>query len=148
MTVDGYTFFSLETGELVRSVDRGDGCLPTCFPGEGVVEGVHDLSGCYVDLGTGAVASRPQRPGSTYVWDWQSRAWHDRRSEKQQLVDAWAAVRTKRDKLLAASDWVALRATDRGEPVPETWRQYRQALRDVTQQANPHAIAWPSPPSG
>ncbi|XVJ71817.1 MAG: hypothetical protein HEQ39_10090 [Rhizobacter sp.] len=55
-------------------------------------------------------------------------------------------VRAERDALLTASDWVVMRSADRGEPVPSEWLAYRQALRDVTQQADPLNIAWPSMP--
>lgn len=56
-------------------------------------------------------------------------------------------VLATRDQLLAASDWVALRAAELGEPVPTPWREYRQALRDITEQANfPHDLTWPIEP--
>ena len=62
-------------------------------------------------------------------------------------VEALAQVRARRDELLSRSDWVALRAADRGEPVPPEWLAYRQALRDVTEQPGfPQDVAWPEPP--
>ena len=64
------------------------------------------------------------------------------------LRKKWAAVRAKRDKLLAESDWVAIRAADQGTPVPKAWKDYRQALRDITQQTtDPDQIVWPVKPS-
>lgn len=54
-----------------------------------------------------------------------------------------AAVRRKRDALLAASDWVVTRAVETGTPVPAEWSEYRQALRDITEQAE---IIWPDKP--
>lgn len=58
-----------------------------------------------------------------------------------------AAVRAKRDALLAASDYT--QATD----YPSTyaartaWAEYRQQLRDVTKQAGfPADVVWPVPP--
>lgn len=65
----------------------------------------------------------------------------------QDTVAAWAAVRTRRSHMLANSDWVTLRAADQGGPVPIAWRQYRQALRDVTNQPDPFNIVWPTPPA-
>ncbi|MGP3699184.1 tail fiber assembly protein [Rhodobacter sp. NSM] len=56
------------------------------------------------------------------------------------------AARARRDKLLAGCDWtqVADAPVDR-----EAWAGYRQALRDVPQQAGfPAVIAWPEPPQG
>lgn len=58
-----------------------------------------------------------------------------------------ADARARRDALLAASDWVTLRAIESGEDVPEEWASYRQALRDVPQQAGfPQTINWPTAP--
>ena len=62
----------------------------------------------------------------------------------QANLDAKAAdaVRTKRDKLLAESDWVTVKAVDQnaqdslGIQVPQVWLDYRQALRDITSHAN------------
>lgn len=54
---------------------------------------------------------------------------------------------TLRDELLAASDWIVVVAYERSEPVPPEWSDYRQALRDVPQQAGfPEFIAWPERP--
>ena len=59
---------------------------------------------------------------------------------------AWAAVRAKRDALLAATDWVSVRAFELGQTVPEAWATYRQALRDITEQTDPFCISWPALP--
>jgi len=56
-------------------------------------------------------------------------------------------ARAKRDRLLADSDWVTIRATDTGTAVPTEWQTYRQALRDITEQTGfPENIEWPSKP--
>jgi len=56
----------------------------------------------------------------------------------------WPIIRAERNKLLAESDWSQLPDV----PVDAaTWATYRQALRDVTDQANPFAIIWPERPS-
>jgi hypothetical protein len=58
-----------------------------------------------------------------------------------------AEVRDRRNALLAASDWIVTASYERGEPVPEAWATYRQALRDVTKQAGfPHDVVWPTKP--
>lgn len=59
---------------------------------------------------------------------------------------AWALVRAQRDALLADCDWVVARSAEAGELVPEVWRVYRQALRDVTEQGDPAAVVWPVGP--
>lgn len=72
--------------------------------------------------------------------------------------DAWAAVikradyataaaevRAERDKRIAATDWTVLgdAKTDKTD-----WLEYRQALRDVPEQAGfPYAVQWPTRPA-
>jgi hypothetical protein len=57
-------------------------------------------------------------------------------------------ARAKRDRLLTKSDWVTIRATDTGDPVPTEWQTYRQALRDITEQTGfPREVTWPTEPT-
>lgn len=60
----------------------------------------------------------------------------------------WAQVRYKRDALLAETDWMTVRAQEQGAPAPQEWLDYRQALRDITQQSDPANIVWPDRPDG
>ena len=62
------------------------------------------------------------------------------------LEQRWEEVRTERNKLLAECDWVVTKYTELGEPIPEEWAAYRQALRDITGQEDPDEIEWPSKP--
>jgi hypothetical protein len=56
-----------------------------------------------------------------------------------------AAVRAERDRLLAASDWTQL--PDVPEATRTAWATYRQALRDVPEQAGfPENVVWPTKP--
>lgn len=53
------------------------------------------------------------------------------------------AIRVQRDELLRASDWRALSDTT----MPTPWATYRQALRDVPDQAGfPYDVTWPAAP--
>lgn len=63
------------------------------------------------------------------------------------IAEAWAAVRLQRDQLLADSDWRVTRAFERGVALASEWLDYRQALRDITQQADPFNITWPQAPN-
>jgi len=82
----------------------------------------------------------------------------------QTLVDAaavelqaeyqWKELRQKRNRLLAETDWVSMKALDAsidglGIQLPQVWMDYRQALRDLpantTDPANPD---WPVKPGG
>lgn len=68
----------------------------------------------------------------------------------QATLDATAAtsVRAERDRLLAASDWVTIRAKELGQTVPEDWFTYRGDLRQIPEQSGfPHTITYPTIPS-
>jgi hypothetical protein len=55
----------------------------------------------------------------------------------------WNVIRAERNKLLAASDWTQLPDVSADAAA---WATYRQALRDITTEANPFAIVWPQGP--
>jgi len=66
----------------------------------------------------------------------------------QEYYDEKAAerIRTKRNMLLYESDYTVL--PDSPVADVEAWKIYRQALRDVSQQAGfPNEIVWPEEPS-
>ena len=59
----------------------------------------------------------------------------------------WADIRSKRDGLLAETDWVVVKAQEVGEAVPAAWVTYRQALRDLpANTADPTKIVFPDAP--
>jgi hypothetical protein len=67
----------------------------------------------------------------------------------QELIDAqpWKELRAERNKRLAKCDWVVIRATSTDTPVPEEWKTYMQALRDLpTNTEDPANPVWPVPP--
>ena len=67
----------------------------------------------------------------------------------QELIDAQPLkeLRTKRNKLLTECDWVVTRATSMDTPVPDEWKTYMQALRDLpTVTEDPENPVWPVPP--
>ena len=67
--------------------------------------------------------------------------------ETERLEQASESARNQRDRLLTDSDWVTIRATDTGDPVPTEWHTYRQALRDIPEQTGfPEEIDWPQEP--
>ena len=66
-------------------------------------------------------------------------------------------LREERDKRLTACDWVVAKHTEHGKMVPEDWKRYRQALRDLPNisyrpeldengRLNMDSVAWPTPP--
>ena len=68
----------------------------------------------------------------------------------QELIDAQPLkeLRKKRNKRLAECDWVVIRATSTETPVPEEWKVYMQALRDLPSTTeDPANPVWPVQPS-
>ena len=57
------------------------------------------------------------------------------------------AVRADRDKRLSDTDWLVIKNLELNQNIPGTWEVYRQALRDVPQQAGfPWTVNWPVAP--
>ena len=65
------------------------------------------------------------------------------------LAEKWANVRRQRDRLIAATDWRVIVASesDEGSDLPTKWKTYRTNLRNVPSQADPDNITWPTKPS-
>ena len=57
-------------------------------------------------------------------------------------------LREERNKKLAATDWVVTKAFETGGGVPESWKTYRLALRDITISTQSiFSVTWPTEPS-
>lgn len=58
-----------------------------------------------------------------------------------------AKIKDQRNLLLNETDWVVARAFEQQQDIPSEWKDYRQALRDITLQPNfPTQINWPDKP--
>jgi hypothetical protein len=69
-------------------------------------------------------------------------AWEALQAEAPE--EQWKKIRAERNALLAACDWTQLPDAPADAAA---WATYRQALRDITDQANPFNITWPALPS-
>ena len=57
-------------------------------------------------------------------------------------------LRQERDRRLATTDWVTLKAYSTSTPVPEAWATYMQALRDLPATTeDPKNPVWPTAPT-
>ena len=74
-----------------------------------------------------------------------------------QTAEPHRLLREERDKRLTACDWVVAKHTEHGKMVPEDWKIYRQALRDLPSISyrpelnefgtlKMDSVAWPTPP--
>ena len=77
--------------------------------------------------------------------------------EELKQEEPFKLLREERDKRLTACDWVVAKHTEHGKMVPEDWKIYRQALRDLPSISyrpelngdgtlKMDSIAWPTPP--
>jgi len=56
--------------------------------------------------------------------------------------------RQERNRRLAEVDWVVIRATSTDTPIPEEWKVYMQALRDLPSTTeDPANPVWPTAPT-
>jgi hypothetical protein len=149
MTAIAY-LYSLQTGKFTgRRLEGPPDVLDRLVEvGQALHFGEIDLRRNRIDLETGEpIPCKPDKPADTedtiYAWDAAADDW--KASPTDARLDREA--RAKRTELLAASDWVALRSADNGQPIPKEWRAYRAALRDITDQAGyPRQIEWPKAP--
>lgn len=86
----------------------------------------------------------PFTPEEEAEWDAREAAWAA--GENDRLAED---ARKQRDQILAQSDWRVTRAFESGIALSAQWASYRQALRDIPQQAAfPANIDWPVAPGG
>ena len=65
-----------------------------------------------------------------------------------ELQELEIACRQIRNSLLAASDWVVIRAQEASEQTPQEWLAYRQALRELPSHPKwPECFSWPVEPT-
>ena len=74
-----------------------------------------------------------------------------------ELAEPHKLLREERDRRLTACDWVVAKHTEHGKMVPEDWKIYRQALRDLPSVSyrpeldelgdlKMDSVPWPTPP--
>lgn len=111
--------------------------------GFGLIEGRFNDWEHRIDLATlQPIAYTPPKTNENDIWDDKTKQWYS-------VEHVGYMLRGKRDKLLRETDWVSIRAADEGKPVAKEWKDYRQALRDLTTQPGfPANVVWPSKPQG
>ena len=66
------------------------------------------------------------------------------------LAEEWKQIRTERNRLLAETDWVVIKARENGGQVAEKWKTYRVGLRNIPSEQSDATkyseITWPTRP--
>lgn len=113
------------------------------------------------------------RPSASYIFkgdDYSGLEWLDKIQSKPTLkelqdkvnelnsIEPMRLLRIERNKRLADVDWVTIKYNSQGLQVPIDWKNYTQALRDITDNASPRclpdgnldlsSVDWPVIPSG
>jgi hypothetical protein len=70
----------------------------------------------------------------------------DPETSTAKIEGQWDVVRAERSKLLTNTDWWVTKAAETNTTISAEQHTYRQALRDITEQADPFNIIWPIEP--
>ena len=90
------------------------------------------------------IASLPEGVEYTLVTEEEADIWGEKHRPEAEIA---AEVRTRRDALLAETDYLAMPDYPLTEAQAEAVRAYRQALRDITEQEGfPRDVVWPDKP--
>lgn len=123
---------SFPSGALAQSIMEQFGCYPVIT----VTIPTHDSVTQYV------IEGAPSIVAGVWTQTWQVIDYQPDEME-QRIREKWSDIRDTRNELLAASDWTQLADA----PVdPFAWITYREALRDITLQADPFNLTWPVAP--
>lgn len=84
----------------------------------------------------------PFTPEEEQEWDARELAWNA--GSRDRLA---AEIKTERNKKLYLSDWRVIKSLESNQLQDFAWVAYRQALRDMTEQAGfPENVVWPVEP--
>lgn len=91
-------------------------------------------------------SKEPVLDNGVWVWGWEILPLTEQEIATREETKA-STIRSERNALLSASDWVVVLHTEKGTNIPLEWEVYRQALRDITAQVGfPHTVEWPVKP--
>lgn len=65
---------------------------------------------------------------------------------QEETDEKWIYVRRERRDKLELCDWTQLADSQLTVEKKQEWADYRQALRDVTNQSDPFNLVWPTKP--
>lgn len=90
--------------------------------------------------------------GSTLVWHSEGPYPTDQeiaaKTSELEAAEPLTLLRIERNDKLTESDWVVIKATETNTEISQSWKTYRQALRDITQSYQSlDSVVWPTMPS-
>jgi hypothetical protein len=139
-----YTIFSKNTGAIRVVLNCSEIDLPLNYDAEkeSFLQENIDGSKYYIDVLTNALVAIPERPSLWFDFDFTTKQWVGNE------VRAKFDVNERRKKLLLASDWTQLPNNPLNTEKQTAWANYRQELRDITDQSEyPLNVTWPTKPN-
>jgi hypothetical protein len=136
-----YTIYNIANGQIDGNITSSSNLLSDLKVSDcqGIIEGDFPSSQYYINITTKTPVMFPPKPNESYTFDYNTKTWI-LDSEKQ-----WKLISQFRNILLQNSDWTQL--PDVPLNTKEAWANYRQQLRDITNQADPFNIVWPIAPT-
>ena len=140
VTTEGVPDFSGEDYEIVETD------APLSY--ESTVDGVTSIISFYESGHITSVVGE----GILYhlTWNGSEIVKDDTAKAAWELAQEWKRIRTERNRLLAETDWVVIKARENGGQVPAAWKTYRVALRDLPAEQSSKTkyseITWPTRP--
>ena len=85
------------------------------------------------------------------TWDGTKIVKDDTAKAAYDLAQEWKRIRRERNRLIAETDWVVIKARENGGQVAEKWKTYRVGLRNIPSDQSDATkyseITWPTKPS-
>ena len=116
-----------------------------------IIETGNDALKGFTESGHIQINPEPGYKGGLHLkWDGTKIVKDDTAKAAYDLAEEWKRIRAERNRLLAETDWVVIKARENGGQVPAAWKTYRVALRDIPSEQSDKTkyseITWPTRP--
>lgn len=120
-----FTVYNKITGQILRTGSCPSDQFDIQAQGYSIIEGTYPDNEYYWEKGFKKI---PDKPDGFYDFDYSIKEW----VLNQPMTIQYN--RSERNSLLVSSDWTQLPDVDLTQAEKDRWKQYRQGLRDMTEQ--------------
>lgn len=138
-----YDIFDKTSGQILRCVDCPESMIDYQLlnENESYIDGLSNDDYNFFYVENSSLVPFPDKPNEWCVFDYTTKSW----VEDFNLASKY--VISKRNQLLYESDWTQLPNGPLTIQQQQQWADYRQQLRDITdQQGYPFNVVWPVQP--
>ena len=116
-----------------------------------IIETGNDALKGFTESGHIQINPEPGYKGGLHLkWDGTKIVKDDEAKAAWELAWEWTLIRRERNRLLAETDWIVIKARENGGQVPAAWKTYRVALRNIPSEQSDATkyseITWPTRP--